>query len=146
MYFSLEWINSIFSWLFDARHPSGWRTANFGNNVHGTSSIWGDEYSIFVVVFYKQTQWKKSKQTFKIGHFQIDELQRTQVTYLIGPQIGLTGNAYNFEVHSSSKYPVNVVTWTREIINKYSILMQTHVIHFINRIQRLFMVVIHRIK
>ena len=37
---------------------------------------------IFVVVFCRQTQWKKSKQIFKIRHFQINELPRTYVFYL----------------------------------------------------------------
>ena len=31
----------------------------------------------FVVVFYWQAQWKKSKKIFKIRHIQIDELPRT---------------------------------------------------------------------
>ena len=35
------------------------------------------EHWIFVVVFYWQAQWKKSKRTFNIRHAQIDELPRT---------------------------------------------------------------------
>ena len=37
------------------------------------------EYRIFVAVFSRQTQWKESKQVFKIRHDQIDELP---VTYI----------------------------------------------------------------
>ena len=35
------------------------------------------EYWLFVVVSYRQAQWKKSKQIFKIRHIQINELPRT---------------------------------------------------------------------
>ena len=38
------------------------------------------EYRIVVAVFCRQAWWKKSKQTFKIQHVQINELPRTQAT------------------------------------------------------------------
>ena len=34
------------------------------------------EYRIFVIVFFRQAQVKKSKQIFDIRHFQIDELPK----------------------------------------------------------------------
>ena len=56
--------------------------------VLGSSSIWtcwilNFEYQIFVVVYYRQAQWKKSKQIYKIRHFQIDALPRTFHTVIL---------------------------------------------------------------
>merc|ERR1719464_858697 len=51
-------------------------------NVLGSSSIWtcrilNSEFGIFVV-WFRQVQWKKSKQIFEIRHVHIDELPRTK--------------------------------------------------------------------
>ena len=51
-------------------------------NVLGSSSIWtcrilNFAFRIFVVVFYRQVQLKKSKQTLEIQHVQINEVPRT---------------------------------------------------------------------
>jgi hypothetical protein len=35
------------------------------------------EFGIFVVVFCREAQWKKSKEIFEIRHVQIDEMPRT---------------------------------------------------------------------
>ena len=46
------------------------------------------EYQIFVFVFYRQVQWKKSKQIFKIQNIEIDELPRTQIISSTGFSLG----------------------------------------------------------
>ena len=46
-------------------------------NVLSSSLIW--RYWIFVLVFYRQVQLKKSKQIFKIRLVQIDQLPRTLI-------------------------------------------------------------------
>ena len=40
------------------------------------------EYGMFVVIFYWQEQWKKSKQIFKVRHGQIDDIPRSLI-YLL---------------------------------------------------------------
>ena len=39
------------------------------------------EFRIFVIVFFRQAQLKKSKQIFEIQHVQIDDLPRTLGKY-----------------------------------------------------------------
>ena len=51
------------------------RSTKIGTNVHGSSSIC--KCRIFVIVFFRQAQMKKSKQTFEIQHVQIHVLPMT---------------------------------------------------------------------